>query len=181
MDLTTDVLFADGKDNMGGITKRAYIVFLSSLLTVAKPVANPSTYAARVTIEADHVLKTGKKLIEVSVLYDKSGVESPSVGMRKGMSSKPKMTLVAAGNEADMVGLIDLLKNSDCLTFAEPQEEDGDHLIQIGTEGLPASLTSYAISTGTGPEGEKTCTMVFEAPSRAPYYFYKGDLPRIGA
>lgn len=179
MDLTGDVLFADGQDNMAGITKRAYIGFLTSFTTISTPVANPTTFAARVTIADDHVLAAGKKVIELYVMYDKSGVESPLAGSRKAMSSKPKATLFYPGNDATCIGLMDTIKNADLLTFLEPQ--DGEGLIQIGTQKLPASVVAGSVKTGVGPDGEKGITFEIEAPSRAPYYIYTGDLPRLGA
>lgn len=179
MDLSADVLFPDGIENMGGVTKRAFIGRVSDFTTIATPIAVPVAYEDRVLIPGPHVLAAGKKLIETYIMYDKSGIESPSQGTRKGMSSKPKFTLVLPGNLPTQVGLLDFIKNDDLLVFAEQQ--DGDGYIQIGTERLPACVTSHTVTTGTSPDAEKSITIVVEAPSHAPYYFYTGDLPRVGA
>jgi hypothetical protein len=180
MDLSADVLFPDGIENMGGITKKAYIGFVSDFTTIQKPTDAPAAYADVVTIATAHVLAVGKKTIEVYVMYDKSGVEAPSQGTRKGMSYKPKVTLVQPGNQAECLGLASIMKNADVLLFLTPQD-GGDYFIQVGSEDLPASMTSSTITTGTSPEAEKSVTMVFEAPSRQPYYMYTADLPRLGA
>jgi hypothetical protein len=179
MDLSTDVLFTDGQDNMGGLTKRAYIGFEGAFTSLSTPVANPATYGARVTITDNHVLANGKKLIELYIMYDKSGIESPLVGSRKAKSYKPTATYFYPGNDADCIGFQDLIKNSDLITFNEQQ--DGDGYIQIGTRKLPASLVAGSVKTGVGPEGEKGIMFEIEAPSRAAYYLYTGDLPRVGA
>lgn len=180
MDLSTDVLFADGQDNMGGITKRAFLAFISAFTTISKPVTNPTAYADRVTIATAHVLGAGKKMIELYVMYDKSGVDSPMVGGRKAKSSKPKATLMYPGTDADCVGLIDAIKNGDLLVFVK-QQDGGPGYIQVGTEDLPASLVAGSVKTGTSPEGEKGITFEIEAPSRSPFYYYTAILPRVGA
>ncbi|QTE38507.1 hypothetical protein J3L18_05365 [Mucilaginibacter gossypii] len=180
MDLTTDVLFADGQDNMAGLTRRLFLAFASSFTTLSTPAANPTTYAGRVTIADDHVLATGKKVIEVYIMYDKSMLESPSVGGRKGKSWKPKITAFAPGTDMDTTGLLDTIKNADLIGFAEPQE-DAAYYLQVGTKKLPLSLVNGSWKSGTGPEGEKGITFELEAPSQRPVYFYTGDLPRVGA
>ena len=180
MDLTTDVQFPDGIDNMAGITRRAFLGFVSAFSTLALPVANPTTYAARVTIATNHVLLTGKKLVELYIMYDKSMVESPLVGGRKAKSSKPKATLFYPGDDADALGFYDAIKNGDLALFLEPLEE-GDYYIQVGTKALPASVVAGSYKSGTGPEGEKGITFEIEAASAKPIYHYTGDLPRVGA
>jgi hypothetical protein len=178
MDLSEDVLFPDGVDNMGGITKRAYVGFGSSFTTLSEPIVNPVAYEDRVTIATAHVLAPGEKLIELYVMYDKSGIDSPLVGARKAKSHKPKNTYFYPGDDAKCLGFYDLIKNADLVTFCEPQE--GDHYIQTGTKGLPASLVAGSVKSGVGPEGEKGITFEIEAPSRRPYYIYTAVLPRVG-
>lgn len=178
MDLTTDVLFADGIDNMGGLTKRAFLGFISAFTSLAEPPAVATTYAERVTIADDHVLAAGKKTIELYIMYDKSMIESPLVGGRKAKSHKPKATYFFPGDNATCMGMYDLIKNADMVTFNEPQE--GTHYLQIGSTALPASLVAGSYKSGTGPEGEKGITFEIEAPSRRPVYFYTGELPRLG-
>ena len=180
MDLTTDVIYGDGQENMGGIKKIAYIGLVSAFSSIAKPVASPMSYADTVTIATAHVLAAGKKVIKCYVMYDKSGIASPSQGGRKMKSSKPKVTLVYPGNDAAIIGLVNILKNSDCLIFVQP-EDDSAPFIQIGTEDLPATLTTFNVNTGTAPDGDKGVTLEFEAPSRAPYYIYTAALPLAGA
>ncbi len=180
MDLQNDVIYADGQENMGGLKKSAFIGLVSEFLSIATPIAVPAAYGDLVTIPGSHVLMTGKQTIELYVMYDKSGVDSPSAGQRKGKSSKPKATLMYPGNDAQILGLLSLIKNSDCLLFLEPLDNSAGY-IQIGTQDLPATLTSYDIKTGNSPEAEKGVTLVFEAPSRVPYYLYTGILPRLGA
>lgn len=180
MDLTTDVLFQDGIDNMAGITRRAFIGFVSAFTTLSLPPVNPTNYADRVTIADDHVLAAGKKTIELYIMYDKSMIESPLVGGRKAKSHKPKATYFYPGDDATALGVYDLLKNADLVTFNEPIEE-GAYYIQVGTKALPASVVAGSFKTGTGPEGEKGITFEIEAPSARPVYHYTGDLPRVGA
>lgn len=179
MDLTTDVLYGDGQENMAGIKKIAFLAFVSSFTTISTPVASPSDYASRVTIATAHVLASTKKVIQLYVMYDKSGIESPLQGMRKGKSFKPKLTLFYPGTDAACLGLIGLIKNSDLLTWAQPQ--DGTGLYQVGTEGLPASLTAGSVKTGTAPDGEKGITFEIEAPSHEAFYVYTASLPTVGA
>lgn len=179
MDLTADVIYGDGLQNMGGIKKLAYIGLANSFTSLATPVIPAVTYGDLVKIVTPHVLATGKKIIKLYVMYDKSGVTSPSAGGRKQKSSKPKMTLMYPGNDAEILGLVTLLQNSDCICFAQPQDDTVGY-IQVGTADLPATLTTYNVITGTTPEAEKGVTLEFEAPSRTPYYLYEAVLPLIG-
>lgn len=178
MDLSEDVIFLDGIENMGGIKKRAFLSFVSDYLSIAIPTVS-TTLASRVTISTAHVLHQTKKTIELYVMYDKSGVESPTAGQRKGMSFKPKATLFYPGTDASVIGLIGLIKNGDMLCHCEPM--DGEGLIQIGTEDLPASLTAGSVKTGTAPDGEKGVSFEISAPSHEAYYLYTAELPRVGA
>lgn len=179
MDLSKDVRFGDNQDNMAGVTKRAYIGFEFDFLTLATPIAVPVEYADRVTIATAHVLKPTKKIVELFIMYDKSEIESPLVGQRKGKSHKPKFKLFYPGTDAEVTGFYDFIKNADLILFAEPPE--GDYLYQVGNKKLPASLVAGTWKTGAGPEGENGVNFEVEAPSSRPIYFYTAALPRVGA
>lgn len=179
MDLSTDVIFQDGIENMAGIKKRAFLAFCSAFTSIATPIGTPVTLSDRVTIATAHVLATGKKMIELYVMYDKSGVESPLAGARKGKSFKPKATLFYPGTDAECMGLIGLIKNADMLCFTQPQ--DGTGYIQVGTEGLPAYLDAGSVKWGTSPDGEKGITFEITAASHEAAYMYTATLPRVGA
>lgn len=178
LDLLTDVAYQDGKDNMAGTTKNAFIGVVSHFTSIAKPIAVPVALGDGVKITTAHVLATGKKLIKLFVMYEKSGVESTSVGQRKSKSWKPKAKFFYPGTQAEIIDLLSILGNPDLLAFMEPMDEEG--LIQIGTEALPASLVSGSVKTGEGPEGEKGVMFELEAPSRKAWYIYTAVLPRLG-
>ncbi|MHB8209108.1 hypothetical protein [Mucilaginibacter sp.] len=181
MDLASDVIFADGQDNMGGIKKLAYIGVVGDFITISVPVPGDTDYGSTVIIATPHVLAPTKKTIALYVMYDKSGIEAASAGGRKQKSFKTKVTLMYPGNDAEIIGLLNIIKNSDVIILAEPQNpEDGDY-IQIGTADLPASLDTASIKTGNAPDGEKGVTLEFTAPSSAGWYVYNAEVPRLGA
>jgi hypothetical protein len=179
MDLSEDVLFPDGINNMGGITKRAFLAFVSDFTSIAVPIADPLTYSDRVSIATAHVLAVGKKMVELYVMYDASGVESASAGGRKGKSFTAKATLMYPGTDAECLGFFDVIKNADLILFLEEQDGD-DGYIQIGTERLPASVTGGSVKTGNKPDDAKGISFEVSAPSQGPYYKYTAVLPRVG-
>lgn len=179
MDLSNDVIFVDGQDNMGGIKKLAYIGFVGDFTTIQTPADSPATYADKITISEAHVLASGKKTIALYVMYDKSGVESPTAGGRKQKSFKPKVTLMYPGNDAEIIGFTSIIKNADMLVFVEPM--DGGDFIQIGSADLPATVDTATVKTGNAPDGEKGVTFDIVAPSNDPYYIYTAAIPRVGS
>lgn len=178
LELLTDIAYQDGKDNMAGLTKDAFIGVVSHFLSIAKPIAIPLVLGDGVKIVTPHVLSPGKKTFKLFVMYEKSGVESASVGARKSKSWKPKMKFMYCGTDAEMLDFVSLIQNADLLAFATPMDEAG--LIQVGTEALPATLVSGSVKSGEGPEGEKGVTFELEAPSRKAWYIYTAALPRLG-
>jgi hypothetical protein len=178
MSILDDVRFPDGADNMAGITKSAFVALVSSFATLAKPIAVPVVLGDKSKIITAHVLKAAEKVHKVTVLYDKSGVESALVGGTKSHSWKPKLKLMYCGTEAEILDFVTLIQNAEIVAWAEPL--DGTGLIQIGSEALPAYLVSGSVKTGEGPEGEKGVTFEVEAPSRTPWYIYTAALPRLG-
>lgn len=178
MDLLTDVLYTDGRENMAGVKAFAYLGLEADFLTLQTPIANPVTYADRVTIAVAHVLKAAKATIKVFAMYDKAGVESPMVGNRKSKSFKPKYTFFYPGTEAECIGFLGLIKNSDLIAFIPQMDEAG--YIQVGAEGLAASIVAGSVKTGVGPEGEKGVTFELEAPCREAWFVYTAAVPRLG-
>lgn len=179
-DILEDVQFPDGAKNMAGISKNAYIAFESSFTTLGEPVAEPGTLDAVVEISTAHVLKSGGKVHKLTVMYDKSTIESTMVGAtRKSHSWKPKAKLFYAGTEAKVLGFAATIQNADLITFLEPL--NGEGMIQIGSSKLPAYVVSGSVKLGEGPEGEKGVTFEIEAPCDAPYYLYTAILPKLGA
>jgi len=174
-DILNDVMFVDTADNMAGITKTAFIAFVSSFTTIAKPIAVPVKMEDKVLIGTPHVLKAGEKVRKVFVMYEKSGIESPMVGSRKAMSWKPKLKLMYCGTDAQILAFVSGIMQGDLIAWATPM--DGVGLIQIGTEELPASVVAGSVKTGEGPEGEKGVTFEIEAPSRQAWYIYTSPLP----
>lgn len=181
IDLLADVSYPDGQDNMAGITKTGYIALVSAFTTIATP--DTDAVGAKlediVKIKTPHVLGATKKVYKLFVMYEKSGVESTSVGGRKAKSWKPKLKFFYCGTEAEILGFVTLIQNADLLAFAQPL--DGTGLIQVGSEELPASLVAGSVKTGEGPEGEKGVSFEIEAPGRTPWYIYDAVLPLVGA
>ena len=178
MNLLLDVAFADGQENMAGVKGAAYIGLLADFSTLQVPIANPITYADRVTIATAHVLAAAKATIKCFTMYEKSGVESPMVGGRKSKSFKPKYKFFFPGTQAACLGMLGLIKNSDLVAFIPQMDEAG--YIQIGAADLAASIVSGSVKTGEGPEGEKGVMFEIEAPCREAWFVYTAALPRLG-
>lgn len=178
LELLTDITYQDGKDNMAGVTKDAFIGIVSHFSSIAKPIANPVALGDGVKIPTAHVLATGKKTYRVFNMYEKSGVESTKVGQRKSGSWKPKGKYFYPGTDAEIIDFVALILNSDLLAFQTPMDEAG--MIQIGSEALPAYVITGSVKTGEGPEGEKGVMFEVEAPSRRAWYIYTAALPRLG-
>ena len=178
MNLATDVLFSDDKENMAGVKGVAFIGRVASFQLLQTPVANPTTYEARVTIATAHTLNLNSATIKCFSMYEKSGVESPMVGGRKSKSFKPKYKFFYPGTDAACIGFLGEIKNSDLVAFIPQMDEAG--YIQIGAADLAASIVSGSVKTGEGPEGEKGVMFEIEAPCREAWFVYTAALPRLG-
>lgn len=178
VELLTDIAYTDGRENMAGVKATAYIGLIADFLTLQVPTPTPATYGDRVKITTAHVLIENKATIKCFAMYDKAGVESPLVGGRKSKSFKPKYSFFYPGTDAEIVGLLGFIKNSDLIAFIPQMDESG--YIQIGSADLAATIVAGSVKTGVGPEGEKGVMFELEAPCRDAWFVYTAAVPRLG-
>jgi hypothetical protein len=169
----SDMLRTDGLDNDGGLKVIAYWTLYRDILTFPKVPADPSSFAAKVTIVDNFVMKSGKKFWQFQSTLLTPFLDSEGVGERDGRSAENKITLKRVGNEADIIGWLEYVKNTDLVLIVE---HIGGSRRVIGSEGLPCSLEKFSLKSGAAVKDEISVTAEFLSVGRiAP--FYTGTIP----
>ncbi len=168
--------FSDGIENQGGIQEEAYLLPISWMTNIAKP--EPNTKAASlVEIVKSHMMTTGKKPIPMTPFFKKSGMKSSLEGEEcSKMFKQGPAEFFIPQVTADNLGTAAAMKNYRGIILFKRPNSDTD-FIQIGSQGLPASVTNVEVDLGTGPTGPVGIKISFEACGSVPFYIYKGGLP----
>jgi len=163
-----DMLRTDGRNNDGGLLVFTYWALYTDILTFPKVPAAPAVLADAVTIASPFVMKTGKRFWQFQSTLLTSSLDSEGVGERDGRSAENKITLKRTGNEAEIIGWLEQVKNSDLILIAT--QISGSRRV-IGSEGLPASLEKFSIKSGAAVKDEISVTAEFMSVGRiAPFY-----------
>jgi hypothetical protein len=163
-----DMLRTDGRDNDGGLLVFAYWTLYHDIATFPKVPANPTTLAEKVTIADPFVMKTGTKFWQFQSTLLTPFLDSEGVGERDSRSAENKLTLKRAGNEDEILGWIEQVKNSDLVLIVS--HINGKKRV-LGSEGLPASLEKFTIKSGGAVKDEISVTAEFMSVGRiAPFY-----------
>lgn len=168
--------FADGQENPSGIAEQGYIIPISWIEDLKTPTPALTTAAGIVTITGDHVMKTGKNPIPVTVLYEKSGGGSSLEGEILSKVFKTNIELFVPNITAENVGTVTALKNYRCILLIRRAEQEVGFL-QIGSKSIAAYVEAVDANLGTGPTGEVGIKMNVGAYGKAPYSFYNGETP----
>lgn len=155
----TDMNGPDGtEDNMGGTAQVIYYAPVRDILTIQKPVNNPTTMAALAEITTAHVMKTGKKFTRLYVTMDTGEINDEPTGERDARGIKSTCKIKHPGQTSDILGLVNQAKN-DRFIFLIPLA-DGK-VRQLGSDQFYAEFIGK-VGTGTnsggyrGVEGEIT-------------------------
>jgi hypothetical protein len=163
-----DMLRTDGRDNDGGLLVFAYWALYTDILTFPKVPVAPTTLAEKVTIADPFVMKQGKRFWQFQSTLLTSSLDGEGVGERDGRSAENKVTLKRVGNEAEVIGWVEQVKNSDLVLIVS--HINGNKRV-IGSEGLPASLEKFTIKSGGAVKDEISVVAEFMSVGRiAPFY-----------
>lgn len=161
-------------ENVGGTNTQVFFAPKSDFETIAPPPEFNSGAALGddVVITTDHVMKTGKKLLSLSMLQDSGKLTSELVGDLGGKSDSVTFEAMYVGAMKQIQGMRRRMKNDQFLFFiALP---DGT-VIQIGTEDRPA-MAEAGFDSGTAKEGVRSMSITVNAVSQATW-IYEGTLP----
>lgn len=164
-----DVLWADGQDNMGGLSTIHAYAPVSDFLTINEPPEDPATFADAAKISAAHVFKPGKGWRKLYTTEDTSGLMDESVGEKDGKSYKNKATLFHPGTKDDLLGMARYLNNTGIILLV--QESEGAYR-QVGSSRFPAKVDTNTIDTTTTTDGRKGMTAEIGAASHYPAPIY---------
>ncbi len=177
-----DVLWAQGKDNMGGLVGPIYFVPVEDLDWTTPPALG----ADGVTISGDIVLGAGKKFIQIYQTRGTSKIDSNVVGERDGRSYENIAEFKFPGDTPEVLSFLRQVANTPGVVIAkDPQGKfrvigltvvkDTDGTTDVLSKDFPAYLEAGAGTTGTGADA-KGHTISFKAESLCPPLFYTGDI-----
>jgi hypothetical protein len=167
-------------ENMGGTTQRVFFASIGDFLAIQKPVANPTTFAAKSEIATAHTFKPTKCFKKMYCTMDKGQVEAKSQGDMDGKSLKQEGTVFYPGSSADLHGFMGAAKNDSFIfLFETPDTAQTGEYIQVGTEEFPAKFTGE-FSTATNSSGVRGYNCKIEAMTPI-QYIYKAAVTVVPA
>lgn len=164
----TEIDYADGAKTNPGINQYIYVAPVSYILTIQKPVSNPTTHAQMVTISTAHVMKTGQKFEKVYCIRNKGEIEAKGVGGIKMRATESELKIFVPGTKAELKGWLENVKNRDLLILVPGR--DGE-IHQLGTGDLPASLKEHNWKTGAKPGDDLGLEVTFSADGEMPWTY----------
>lgn len=127
-------------DNMGGLTQRVYFAPISDFTLIQKPIANPTTFAAKSEITVAHTFAATKGFVKMYSTMDKGKFDAKSQGDTDGKSFKPEGEFFYPGSKSDAHGFAAAVKNDNFIILVEMPDSDTNGHIQVGSEMFPAKI-----------------------------------------
>ncbi|MNK47620.1 hypothetical protein D3C87_664320 [compost metagenome] len=170
--------FGDGGENPSGIGEQGFLIPVSWIKTMAKPVPS-TTPGSLVTITSDYVMKTGKAPIPITALFDKSGITWSLQGEVLSKIFQQGLEAFVPSNSVDNLGTLQSLKNYRYIALF-PKLDDSGHYFQVGSDKIAANITDAPGGTGVGPTGEVGSKITLQSYGLAPVLIYQGEIPPVG-
>lgn len=169
---TSENIFAGNCGVLGGLKVKAYYAFTNDISFFPQPIA-PTTFEQAATVTADFVMKPGKYFRRLTGDLEMPMLSGESAGGVNNLSAANKYKFAQAGTSAQLVGLVNAIKNRSIVLIVE--DLAGNKRI-IGSEGLPAKLESFSENTGAKVADAKVLEFTVYAPGDLAL-FYTGVVP----
>ena len=172
--VNSDISFGEGQDNFGGIRK-VYYGFLSDVDETQwpEPAAAPTSFTEAITIATPIVMLTGKKMNELYVTPETSGLDGEGQGDRDAQSTKRSAELLFPKSNADSLGFAKATINRNMFFLLE----DMSGLLRlIGSPKFPANCTAKD-TTGKASTDRPGVTFTVEDIGIGPCPIYAADVP----
>lgn len=165
----SDIAHTQGTNNKAGVGIYVYVVPHEDVLTFPTTTANPTTFAADVTITDAIVLKTDKKFIKMYLTLETGSLASNMVGERDGKSHEAMLKFNYPTNKKDIVGFVKYFANTPVVAIVT--EIEGGQMRVLGCDPqIPAYLEAAEITTGEKIADKKGATITIK---------HMGDVPPI--
>ena len=161
----TDLLFAEGTENMGGLIGEIYAILASDVESI--------TLAPDGVTATAIVLKAGKKFSRIYFTKDTGKVEDAEVGERDGGSFETSLSFFSPGNSATLLKLKKMFNNGGFIFVA--MDAQGQMRI-VGSKLYPAYREPGNITTGGTPTERRGGTFNFKAASNSPALIFTGTV-----
>jgi hypothetical protein len=169
----SDILFAEGQNNMGGFRTIGWYGFIEDVDTFPEIPATPADIASANVITGDIVMKAGKYMYKMYGTAETTGLNGESQGERDGRSTKRTATWFYPTTSEEALGITVAFQNRNM--FFVFQEHDGKKRLQ----GSPAFPAECAINdtTGTAVTDRKGITITITDNGFGGCPIYKGVVP----
>lgn len=179
-----DVLWAQGKDNMGGLVGNVFFcptedIDWTTPLTLSLDGA---------TITGTLATKSGKKFYQVYHTRETGKIDDNVIGERDGKAYENMLEFFHPGNTPQMQNFKRLVKNTPGVWIAK--DTDGKFrvlgIVALGDVGsevvsldMPAYVDTAPGTTGAAVGDRRGTTMTVKSESPHPPLFYDGDIPLV--
>ncbi len=166
-----DIAWGDGCANEGGLKVKAWYALYADVDDIPAPLA--IDYASSATVASDITMKAGKYFRPIYSDLEASSFAGESQGETSMLSSANRYTFKQFGTRAQLVGMINALRNKSLIIIVE--DLAGNKRI-IGSMALPAKMESFGEIGGAKASDEKSVAFTIYAPGKQAY-FYTGEIP----
>lgn len=178
----SDLLWPQGKDNMGGLLGELYYIPTEDLDESQLPTLDVDG----VTLTGDFVPKTDKKFFRIYCTRGTGVLQDNSVGERDGKSHENLVDFFIPGAVKNVESFKRRVQNTPCVIVCS--DTDGNFRVlgvaALGDEGsesvslaMPAYLESKTGTTGAAGTDRRGSTFQFKSEAPHPPLFYDGTIP----
>lgn len=164
----SDLVWAQGSDNMGGLRGKIFYCPIEDILTW------PTIATDKISYTGNFICKTGKNFVTIYHTLGTGKIDETTVGERDGKSIENLIEFFFPGGKKEVAAFKRKAQNTPAVVIGK--DSDGNYRV-IGTEDLPAYLESASGTTGAASADRRGSTFQWKAESVAPPMFYEGTIP----
>ena len=171
----TDLTWADGKVNMGGLKVIGYYALISDIANFPELPVNPASPEEEVTLESTtgFTFITGKNFLKIYSTQETASVISEPQGEVDGQSFVHKAKIFYPGSEAAAMAFMKAVNNANMVFVFE--EASGGARRVVGSVAFPAKCKP-SHTTGEKTADRKGMTIEIQSYGTTPAPFYTGAI-----
>lgn len=178
----TDLLWAQGSENMAGLVGDIYYCPIEDILTFP---ALSAALALDTAADSDFVCKSGKNFIRIYHTLDTGKLDDATVGERDGRSKENLLEFFFPGGKKEVAEFERQALNTPCVVICKDTEGNLRLLGAVNldpadvviTGDIPAYLESSSGTTGAARADRRGKTFQFKHSAPHAPIFYKGAIP----
>lgn len=145
-----------GGNNDAGLKRTFYFGLAADVETWPTTAAIPATYAEKIELSSEVVMKSTKQMFALEVTVNKdNALDSESAGEMGSLSAKNMLRGLSARVTSSMLGWLEEHKNDELFFIVE---ENTDQLLFVGDEAVPAMFENFNVTRGGKVEDPKQIT-----------------------